>query len=326
MTTSTSFLEFGHLDICENFPQKQVWGIKTGPKAYEWFMLARYINDLFSYERMATALEQEDWSRLKEIFDKEIHHNNDAFLNLQKYIALTLFPPDKQLSFYELGQTLFGCIEGMEFVQRLIEKIGIDIDNSHTLQNIKWAGFDISPLFNSMATKLHKGMDIHTTCDPSEIPTISNVFFAKGVTLLYAIKNCHDFMKTINKGMLSLFDYSFSPKGSFSKTIGTGVKVHYLDVNDFMKKYKKTSKIMYVRKYHSKITNDGLIYIEGIYGEKELCENFIKKDYHIREDILKKLHLNSSLSILLHPDQKIYAEKNSMEWLNIEDFLNKNNK
>jgi len=314
VTTSTSFLEFGHINTDKDNPQKQIWDFKTGQKAYDWFMLARYMNDLYTYDKLISLIEEENFEEVLPIYTSEIHHKNDASLNLQKYLALTIFE-SKTPSFFELGQTLFGCIEGILFVQKILERFKIIDDRCLELKNVDWFGVDISSLFNFVSKRLYADFKIHTFLPSQYQKRESNIFFAKGVTLLYACKSLDDLINLIESADISIFDYSFSTLGAYSKTIGTGAVVNYFSLSEFLEQYKLSKKRMYVRTKMSKLNGD-LLYIESIYGLDDLCLEFIKKDVEIRETVTKITNKHNILKALLNED-----EQNGVEWLELEKFL-----
>lgn len=111
---SRSYLEFGALDT--NGLQKVIWDLKEGDKAYEWYMAARYLNDLLGYRRLAQQIGKVTLNDVVSYYRKEIHHQNDISIHLGKLIALdVLKQSDDLVSYFELGSTLMGCIEGIAF-------------------------------------------------------------------------------------------------------------------------------------------------------------------------------------------------------------------
>ena len=119
-TTNITYLEFGEIDLVQG--KKTIWDFRMHQKAYDWLMLGRYANDMVTYMRMNEQLGRMPISEIMQIYRDEVHHPNDLFLNLGKLCALAIVrdcSPDQELSFYELGQTIYGCIEGMVFCQNL---------------------------------------------------------------------------------------------------------------------------------------------------------------------------------------------------------------
>lgn len=315
ITTSASFLEFGHINIDKDDPQKQIWDFRTGQKAYDWFMLARYMNDLYTYRKLIMLIEEEKLEEVSSLYKSEIHHKNDASLNLQKYLALTLFEKSKTPSFFELGQTLFGCIEGILFAQKILECFRIIDDEYVDLKNVDWFGVDISSLFNFVSKRLYADFKVHTFLPSQYQKRDTNVFFAKGVTLLYACKSLDDFITLLDSADIAVFDYSFSTLGDYSKTIGTGAVVHYCSLWRFLEHYKLSKKRMYIRAKMSKLNGD-LLYIEAIYGLDALCLEFIKKDTGARERLANITDKHNVLKTLLNED-----ENGDAVWLELEKFL-----
>ncbi|EQB2601933.1 hypothetical protein [Aeromonas salmonicida] len=266
-----SYLEFGSID--PHLGKKTVYDFRTNAKAYDWLMHARYSNDLFSYHRMTQLLCDNEFNDIADIYADEIHHADDFVFNLNKLMALELVG----FSFFELGQTLFGCIDGMEFIrqlQRTLELPPIQVD----LSSINWFGYDTSPFFNLMAKLTHEKYKVITTDLPSVIPTGYDVFFVKGVTLLYAIRNGSELFDYIQKSKITVFDYSFSLSSAKDNYIGTGKCVRYLSKDEFIGVYQKilqSGKDIWVRG-NSKVDLDrGLFYIEGIVADDDLASQFI---------------------------------------------------
>ncbi len=147
-----SYLEFG-AQIQDSLT-RDVYDFRSGDQAYEWLMHSRYSNDIYAYEKMKQNLDSGDYGEIANIYSDSVHHRNDFVFNLNKYIALSLFSD----SFFELGHTLFGCIDAMEFCQRLVEQLAIDIP-SPSLADIDWYGVDISEFFNFFRQGCTVGID-----------------------------------------------------------------------------------------------------------------------------------------------------------------------
>ena len=105
---SLSYLEFGSIDFQSG--TKNVYDVKMTDKAHDWLMNARYSNDIVVYKDMHNSIENS--TAVIDTFNNEMHHADDVSLNISKWIALGTLQKH-QLSFFELGQTLLGCIEGI---------------------------------------------------------------------------------------------------------------------------------------------------------------------------------------------------------------------
>ena len=166
--TSISYLEFGSFDLVEI--KKEVWDFRLHQKAYDWFMLGRYANDFLTYLSMKNKLGVLPLKAILKLYNQEIHKGNDSTLNLGKLIALAVTKNDKIPStFYELGQTVFGCIEGMSFYLELLKHLDIEFP-AVDLNAVRWYGIDISEMFNHLAVLLHSKYNITTMTDPSALP------------------------------------------------------------------------------------------------------------------------------------------------------------
>ena len=266
-----SYLEFGSID--PHLGKKTVYDFRTNAKAYDWLMHARYSNDLFSYHRMIRLLCDNEFNDIADIYANEIHHADDFVFNLNKLMALELVGS----SFFELGQTLFGCIDGMEFIRQL--QLTLELPSTQVdLSRVNWFGYDISPFFNLMARLMHEKYKVITTDVPSETPTGYDVFFAKGVTLLYAIRSGVELFDYIKHSEITVFDYSFSLGDKKDNYIGTGKCVRYLSKGEFVEVYQQileSGKDIWVRGNSKADLDRGLFYIEGIVACDDLASRFI---------------------------------------------------
>ena len=220
------------------------------------------------------------------------------------------------LSFFELGQTIFGCIEGMEFYQKFLKYMNINTPFLN-LKKLNWYGVDISQFFNKLSTLMHQKYKIFTSDKMTVIKEKKDVFFAKGVTLLYAIRSAQDLLDILEKSRISIFDYSFSMGKIQDEAIGTGKMVRYFDFMSFYNKYAKGRKRMYVRKNKSSYSSrTKRIFVDCVYGEEKLCNTFIDLDTEIRFKLALKLTANSAVVNLLDckKDEKT-------EWIPIKEFI-----
>ena len=186
---------------------------------------------------------------------------------------------------------------------------------------ITWYGVDISEMFNELSIMLHKDLDVKTSLDTSILPKVVDVFFSKGITLLYAIRDVNSLFKTINSGRLSIFDYSFSLKHNEDITIGSGKTVRYLFLNDFINELNNNNtKLFLVKKANSKFIEDhNRLWLDCVYGEIDLVKNFVKEEIKIRNNIYNQMSV--------YPNSNRFLNKeNISEWVTIEDYINTLNK
>ena len=313
------YLEFGSIDTKRS--KKEVWGFQLGQKAYDWHMAARYLNDMISYQKMIEDLECLTVQELCSMYSEEIHHANDISVNLGKLCALicTIGSADDKnnhISFAEVGSTVFGCIEGILFCQNLLRIHAVETPSCE-LKKVQWLGVDISNMFNRLAVLLHQEFSVFTMQDFNDLPPKVDVFFAKGVSLLYAIRNAEQLMKLIDRSRFSLFDYSFSMMGEQNLSIGTGKKVCYLDYNNFRVLLEKSEKNAYVRKnksYYTEKTNR--VFLDLIFAEDSLAKDFISEDIRIRNSLREKLK-NEEYCV-----QLIDVTRNEkVEWVPLQEFV-----
>lgn len=313
--SSLSYLEFGAIDLIKG--SKTVWDFRLNQKAYDWLMLARYGNDMAAYLDMTDAVKNGSVSVAVDIYRSEIHHHDDFSVNLGKLIALSVAPADnKGPSFFELGQTLFGCIEGMEFCKALLEKM----DGSLQLINprhVAWYGVDISHLFNRFAILMHPDYAVSVYDDIGKLPARSSIFFAKGVTLLYAIRSIDALFDVFNHCDAALFDYSLSVHDIQEVTIGTGKTVRYLPLDDFMSTYSRFDKKIYVKIGNSQYDKEtDRLFIDAIWGTECYCEEYIALDSLVRKSLSVGCEKVKDAELLLDN-----ANGRNIGWILLEEFV-----
>jgi hypothetical protein len=141
-----------------------------------------------------------------------------------------------------------------------------------------------------------------------------DVFFAKGISILYVVRTMDQFFATIRKGKLSVFDYSFSLDKEEDTTIGSGKTIRYLNYSNFINKLKKADEVMYVKKSNSKTIKDtNRIWLDCVFGEKSLCEEYIKLDVSIRTTITQRLKGIQNTGRFLNNDI-------NPEWIAVEEY------
>ncbi|MCB0323723.1 MAG: hypothetical protein KDD69_09130 [Bdellovibrionales bacterium] len=286
-----SYLEFG--SICLESQSKHVWDFRLHETAYDWFMLARYANDMQAYEELIRVLRSGRPPASIELvstkYAQEIHHSDDLERNLSKVIALALLTGNSERSFYELGHTLFGCIEGMSFLLNLLESLSIEIPPL-CLQDVRWYGRDISALFNSLAIKLHSNFSVRTSQSEAELPSAFDVFFAKGVTLLYATENPDQLFSEISKGTCALFDYSFPVDEQRSRVIGTGKKVTHVCFHEFADLVRNAGLSFYLN--NTSLSGGGseqMVSADCLVGPEQVCRRFIEVEGVIHNKIRARI-------------------------------------
>jgi hypothetical protein len=313
--TTYTFLEFGEINT--DTSTKKTWGFKMHQKAYDWFMLSRYANDILAFNTMKRMIGKSAEQDIINYFNEEVHHDDEMALHLAKNIAIIVTQNNPVLSspsFYELGQTLFGCIEGMELYQDILNHLKIDCPQIN-FKNISWYGVDISEMFNELSRTFHQEYKVKTMPDKSELPEQMDVFFSKGITLLYSVRDMEDLFSTIKKGRLAVFDYSFALDKQTDTTIGSGKTVRYLELSDFLQELKKHKEKLYVKKSNSRIIKEtNRLWVDCIFGDETLCNDYIKSDISLRKGLANKLSKLNGSGRFLNND--IYPE-----WITIEEII-----
>jgi hypothetical protein len=310
-----TYLEFGEVNLREG--KKKIWDFRLHQKAYDWLMLGRYANDIVAYNAMSRLLDESAFDEIVRQHESEIHHKDETTLSLNKLLALCVIGKGKTTpSFFEFGHTVFGCIEGMEFAAKLL-KLANSSFPSCNLRDVTWYGFDISEMFNELSMLLHAGYSTTASDDFNLLPSTFDVFFAKGITLLYAVRNAEQLSKMLNKASLCIFDYSFAIGEDFETTIGSGKTVRYINVDSFMKSYKDAGKTMYVRKnksYRSEANNS--VFIDCVYGDKAICDEYIAADKQVRHELKEKFISESGILKILDLN-----EASGFEWVSMDEFI-----
>lgn len=270
-----SYLEFGSIEPQSG--KRTLYDYRTDEQAYEWLMHGRYSNDIFAYHQMINALKLGRNDEVIKVFSQLVHHRDDCVFNMNKMLALSV--AGKQ--FFELGQTLFGCIEGIAFCHELTQRFVSDLVTENTLLDIEWYGVDISEFFNFFATKMHSEQKVKTATNMENLPDNYDVVFAKGITLLYAINSAQALYNFLIKGKITIVDYSFSIEDAEHTQIGTGKNVCFLSRTEFALCYEKilaAGKDIWVRGNAGLHADGRRFYFEGIVAEEVLATQFIHKN------------------------------------------------
>ena len=163
-TKSLTFLEFGSLDLSQG--EKKIWDFRTDQEAYDFFMLARYMKDLMVFRKLsAEARSGELGTEQFAIYQKEVH-TQDFYNSFSKLAALRVASRAREglakASYLELGSTLFGCIDAMEFLQVALGYFDQEYRKVDLQTNVDFYGIDISDLLNQTAKAIHSNCSIHT--------------------------------------------------------------------------------------------------------------------------------------------------------------------
>jgi hypothetical protein len=282
-------------------------------------MLARYSNDIAGFDRMIASLENSRYDKIIETFKSEVHHQNEITLGIAKLAGiLTMKAEAERVSFFELGQTIFGCIDTMEFSIQLIRKLGLKnirgLDFPVLSKDVSWYGYDPSDLFNLFSKKLHSGYSICAESDYQKIPERYDVFYSKGITLLYAIREIRELYKMIERGTCAIFDYSFSMSGTEEATVGSGKVIAYLDLKDFVYQLKQSSRELWINPEKSHIDREkNRIWLDCLFAPPEISKRYIENDLEMRTLLAKKMQDIPNSSALLIDSRP--------GWIKLLDYL-----
>jgi len=265
-----SFLEFGSISRTKG--KKDVYDYRTDQEAYDWFMLGRYSRDLVSYLELTERISELSLEELSDSLLARIHHSSDFRLNLAKLAAINVV---QQPTFFEFGQTLFGCIEGMGFCRSLLHQCAFKNDIV-ALEEVDWRGYDTSEFFNCLAKIMHKNYSLSTTNKLESLEITGGVAFAKGVTLLYALQELKDLDAWSQRCELAVFDYSFALGAPEVTAIGTGKEVTYLSLDDFLSIYDPNRRPFLVRGNSRVDEQRHRVFIEGVWGHESRCHEFVE--------------------------------------------------
>ncbi len=247
----TSYLEFGH----KKGDNKTPYDSREGQEAYEFFMVPRYLKDIIGYRTGKLDM---------------IHHQEDLLDNIKKYTALCVCKDkQKNLTFYEVGSSLMGVIDALEYIDKQVKELCV--------KDILFVGVDISDMMNYIASYTHQGYKLKLFKEIQQVEC--DLFFAKGISLLYAFSKELDFCNVLKKAQLAVFDYTFSLKSQIKDFVGTGKQVTYLNIEECKKLLDFDGKTLILtpskRSYSSK--ENGKATYECVYGNTSLVKQYCKQ-------------------------------------------------
>jgi hypothetical protein len=252
MTTTavTTYLDFG----MTKRGKRACYDYREGQQAYDLFMGARYLNDVVAYREGRVDA---------------VYHPEDLRDNLRKYTALTVCRGgDRRLTYYEIGSSVMGVIDALNYLN---ERYG-----ALTTGEITWRGVDNSHFMNAMARSIHEGYDLAVT--ESVASVACDLFFAKGVSLLYAIHTEDLFAEVLAHSRVAVFDYTFTTTPRIHDVVGTGLPVTYLNLDQCRERLTRPGKKLVLtaytlRAYH--LSPDRVTY-DCIYGDVEVVDRYVE--------------------------------------------------
>ena len=245
-----SYLEFGKI----LGKKKVIYDSRDGQEAYDFFMVSRYLKDMIAY-------------RTGNI--KNIHHKEDLHDNIKKYTALSICKnPSNPLIYYEVGSSLMGVADALEFLNKKFKKLNIE--------DILFVGVDNSDMMNSVAKYTHSGykLDLYT-----EVKVLTcNIFFAKGVSLLYTFNDEKFFSHVLKNSDIAIFDYTFSLKDAIKDFVGTGKPVTFLSLEKCKDLLNDNNKKLILNPSKRVDTaNKNKATYECVYGDKSLLKAYFRE-------------------------------------------------
>lgn len=299
-----SYLEFGSIDLVNS--NKEVWGYHLHQEAYDRYMLSRYASDIAVFADLSEALRKLGASEIITDYLNRIHHHDMLNVLLRQRCASA----STGKRFFELGQTLMGCIDGMEFLDELLAHNNIEF-TAPALKDISWLGVDISPLFNTLSKKMHPMYSVETNL-PENAPDHFDVFYARGVTLMYAVQSVEDVMGWVDKSQLALFDCSFSTGTGSSRVIPTGKKVYFPALQNFVEEHNLRGRSLFIaeeKNYHP----DGaeLVCVNCLSAAENICQTFLDIESETRAQ-LNKAGLSEAF---------VSLKEGGLDWMPAEEFM-----
>ena len=250
MTKTNTYLEFGLIKGAKKIP----YDIRENQEAYEFFMVARYLKDVISYRKGNI---------------KNVHHKEDLQDSIKKYTALCVCKNfSKSLVYYEAGSSLMGVIDSLEYINNSLHKLCI--------KDIEFIGVDNSDMMNLVATYMHEGYKLKLY---KKIKIVKcNLFFAKGVSLLYIFDDEKFFSRVLKNSKIAIFDYTFSLKDSIKDFVGTGKPVTFLSLNKCKEYLKGKNKILILNTSNRIDNKDkNKVTYECIYGDNLIVNRYLEE-------------------------------------------------
>jgi hypothetical protein len=223
-----------------------------GQQAYDLFMGARYLHDLIAY---------------REGNVDAVYHPEDLRDTLRKYVGLTVCAEESShLTYFEIGSSVFGVIDALNHLDTRYRQLDTT--------RVRWVGVDNSTFMNRMALYTHDSYDL--TLTETVRPTPCDLFFAKGVSLLYALSDEAMFCEVLANSRLAIFDYTFSQGPKIHETVGTGLPVTFLRLNEWRQQLVMQGKTLRLAPYTLKTYHEtpAKVTYECVYGDEEIVARY----------------------------------------------------
>lgn len=249
MTHVTTYLDFG----MTKRGKRTCYDYREGQPAYDLFMGARYLNDLIAYRHGTVG---------------DVYHPEDVRDNLRKHTALSVCRENgRRLTYHEVGSSVMGAIDGINYLNQKYALLDT--------RAMAWYGVDNSRFMNAMALYTHEGYDIHLS--ETALPVECDLFFAKGVSLLYAVHDEALFSDILKASRIAVFDYTFARDGKVSDVVGTGLPVTFLGLEECKRRLADPGKTLIlnpyaIRTYH--LSTDKVTF-DCVYGDRDVVTRYL---------------------------------------------------
>lgn len=296
---SVTFLEFGSIDL--EASKKNVWDLRLHQEAYDFFMIARYFKDLLTYRNLVSSAQSEPLEVQLRRYREGVY-TRDLYNSFSKLAALSVIRDPSPPSFVELGSTLMGCIDGMRFVRSRCT-VAPPVD----LQRVVFRGIDISALLNDGAKALYPDFTLETFLDLKSCSSESSVFFAKGVSLLYALREVEDLLSALTLGRVCVFDYSFALGERQTQYLGTGKQVAYLPLSQVQAALRSAfpKRTLLVQKTSALLNRDEQRLRAVFYfGEEQILRKIIVQELDLKRQWLMQIGDPDARRLLFYNEQE----------------------
>lgn len=249
----TTYLDFGNTIA----GRRTSYDYYEDQSAYDLFMGARYMGDMIAYRN----------GEVDKVYQREDLRDQN-----RKYAALVALKVNTSQIFYEVGSSLMGVIDALEFLNKTFQQLSVT--------DIAFIGVDNSRWMNEVAQYTHPQYKLKLYYDIKQSKKVQcDLFFAKGVSLMYAFSDERAMCAALKKSRLAIFDYTFSRRGKLQHYVGTGVPVTYLNLAKCQNLLKVKKKQLILKPYRIKTyhTDPNKVTYDCIYGEPKLVARYFKE-------------------------------------------------
>lgn len=244
----TTYLDFG----LAQGGRRTSYDYYEGQDAYDLFMGARYLRDLMAYRNGAIDA---------------VFHPEDLRDTVRKYVALAVCASrSPQLTYYEIGSSVFGVIDALNHLNNGYQELDT--------RRIRWVGTDNSQFMNEMARYTHQ--EYNLTLTETSHPVQCDLFFAKGVSLLYALDDEDRFCEVLAHSRIAVFDYTFSRGEKLRDVVGTGLPVTFLSLETCRRTLDRPGKTLLLEPYTIKTYHQSpaKVTYDCVYGDAEVVADY----------------------------------------------------